>query len=154
MSASSSSHQGFSQLEWLHNLKRTAETTTPYLQSDKNPRVGPKWSNAYIYVYISLSSEMRQEMIRNSQAKSENNADKGASNTIARFFYVLPLCMYSNNRSCLKLASVRCRSCYSACTMYTTVSLFMRKKYLHRASSKFLLSITISSNHTRDLALL
>ena len=151
MSAISASYQGFSQLESVHNLKRTAETTTPYLQSDKNPRVYPKWSKVYTYVYVSLSSEMRQEMITNSQVKSENNADKGASNTIARKFYVLILYLSSSDRFCLKLVSVRCRSCYIACTMYATVSLLIRKKYLYRASSNLLLSI---STFSRDLTLL
>ena len=97
---------------------------------------------------------MRQEIITNIQAKSENNAGKGASNTIARVFYVLTLCLSSSDRLCLKLVSVRCRSCYIACTMYATVSLLMRKKNLYRASSNLLLSIIIYSNHMRDLALL
>ena len=58
------------------------------------------------------------------------------------------------HRACLKLGSVRSRSWYTACTMYATVSLFMRKKYLYRAPSNLSVSITSSSNHMRDLPLL
>ena len=38
--------------------------------------------------------------------------------------------------------------------MYATVSLFMRKKYLYRAPSNLFVSMTSSSKHMRDLALL
>ena len=86
ISALSPSYQGFSQLESGHDLKRTAESTAPYSQSNQNPRVYTKWSVDDIYVYIPLSTEIWQEIFRNRQDWSENNADKGASDTTARKF--------------------------------------------------------------------
>ena len=84
MSAISTVDQGFPQLESAPNSKRPADTTTESEQSTKVPRVYTTFTIDDICICVSLSSEIWQDFLKNRHAKSENNADKGRTDSVAK----------------------------------------------------------------------
>ena len=91
----------------------------------------------FVFTYTSAARH-RMSFQRIDKQRDRTMQTRAQSTQSQEFFNVLILWMCSNDRGCLNLVSVNCRSWYNACTMYATVSLLMRKNTCsgrHRTSS-------------------